>query len=73
MTQAAFRERELAIMMVNATPALALLQRVAEGDRSMTRRELRRARETVAGLVRVRQQTDRLRAAVRAVLPAAVD
>jgi hypothetical protein len=48
-----------------------MLQRVAAGDRSMTRRELRKARETVATLVRVQQQTARLRAAVRAVLPAA--
>ena len=39
----------------------------ADGDRSMTRRELRKARETVATLVRVQQQTDRLRAAVQAV------
>jgi hypothetical protein len=37
----------------------------------MSRRELRKARETVATLVRVQQQTDRLRAAVRTVLPAA--
>jgi hypothetical protein len=67
----AFQERELAIMMENAAPVLALLQRVADGDRSMTRRELRNARETVATLVRVQQQTDRLRAAVRALQPAA--
>jgi hypothetical protein len=33
----------------------------------MTRRELRKARETVATLVRVQQQTYRLRAAVQAV------
>jgi hypothetical protein len=69
----AVAERELAIMMENAAPALAPLQCVAVGDRSMTRRELRRARETVATLVRVQQQTDRLRAAVRAVRPAAAD
>jgi hypothetical protein len=34
-----------------------------EGDRAMTQRELRKARETVATLVRVQQQTDRLPAA----------
>jgi hypothetical protein len=39
----------------------------------MTRRELRRAREMVATLVRVRQQTDRLRAAVSAMPRAAAD
>jgi hypothetical protein len=69
----AFAEHELQLMQENAAPAMALLQRVADGDRSMPRRELRRAREMVATLVRVRQQTDRLRAAVRAVLPAAAD
>jgi hypothetical protein len=67
----AFAERELVLTLENATPALALLQRVAEGDRSMTRREVRKARETVATLVRMRQQTDRLRAAVQAVRPVA--
>jgi hypothetical protein len=66
----AFAERELVLTLENATPALALLQRVADGDRSMTRREVRKARETVATLVRVRQQTDRLRAAVRTMLHA---
>jgi hypothetical protein len=35
--------------------------------------ELRRARETVATLVRMQQQTDRLREAVRTVVPAAAD
>jgi hypothetical protein len=70
----AFQDRELAIMIKNAAPALELLKRVADGDRSMPRRELRKARETVATLVRVQQQRDRLRAAVRAVqLPAAAD
>jgi hypothetical protein len=52
--------------MENAPPAVALLQRIADGDRSMSRRQLRRARETVATPVRVQQQTDRLRAAMRA-------
>jgi hypothetical protein len=61
------------IMMENTVPALALLQRVADGDRSMTRRQLRKARETVATLVRVQQQTSRLHAAVRTVLPAAAN
>jgi hypothetical protein len=65
----AFAERELQLMQEHAAPALALLQRVANGDQSMPRWELRRARETVATLVRVQQQTDRLRAAVRAVQP----
>jgi hypothetical protein len=37
----------------------------------MPRWELRRARETVATLVRMQQQTDRLREAVLAVVPAA--
>jgi hypothetical protein len=60
-------------MQETATPALELLKRVADGDRSMPRLELRRARDMVATLVRVQQQTDRLRAAVRAVLPAAAD
>jgi hypothetical protein len=65
----AFQERELQLMQEAATPTLALLQRVADGDRSMPRRELRKARETVATLVRVQQQTARLRAAVRAMCP----
>jgi hypothetical protein len=69
----AFQERELAIMQEQAAPALALLQRLADGDRSMPRRELRQARETVATLVRVQQQASRLRVAVRAALPAAAD
>jgi hypothetical protein len=68
----AFQERELALMQKTAAPAVALLQRVADGDRSMSRRQLRRAREMVATLVRVQQQTDRLRAAVQAMQPAAV-
>ena len=54
-------------MQETAAPALALLQRVADGDRSMTRRELREAREMVETLARVQRQTDRLRAAVRAM------
>jgi hypothetical protein len=58
---------------LSAAAALALLQRIADGDRSMSRPQLRRARETVATLVRVQQQTDRLRTAVRTVLPAAAD
>ena len=61
----AFQERELQLMQENAAPAIKLLQRVADGDRSMPRRELRQAREMVATMVRVQQQTDRLRAAVR--------
>jgi hypothetical protein len=52
---------------------MALLQRAADGDQSMPRWELRRARETVATLVRVQQQTDRLREAVLAEVPAAAD
>jgi hypothetical protein len=68
----AFQERELVLMQETAAPALALLKRVADGDRSMTRREVRKARETVATLVRVQQQTTRLHAAVQAVLAAAV-
>ena len=63
----AFAEHELQLMQEHATLVLALLQRVADGDRSMPRWELSRARETVATLVRVQQQADRLRAAVRAV------
>ena len=43
-----FQERELQLMQAAAAPAVALLQRVADGDRSMTRRELRDAREMVA-------------------------
>jgi hypothetical protein len=68
----AFAERELQLMQQHAVPALALLQRVAAGDRSTLPWELHRAQETVATLVRMQQQTDRLRAAVRAVLPVAV-
>jgi hypothetical protein len=33
----AFAARELVLTLENAMPALALLQRVAEGDRSMPR------------------------------------
>jgi hypothetical protein len=68
----AFQERELQLMQETAAPAIKLLQRVADGDRAMPRRELRKAREMVATLVRVQQQTDRLRAAVRALQLAAV-
>jgi len=67
----AFAERELQLMQETAAPAMALLQRAADGDQSMPRWELRRARETVATLVRMQQQTDRLREAVLAVVPAA--
>jgi hypothetical protein len=66
-----FLERELQLMQAAAAPALALLQRVADGDRSMPQWELHRAREMAETLARVQQQTARLRAAVRAVLPAA--
>ena len=69
----AFAERELQLMQQHAVSALALLQRVADGDRSTLPWELHRARETVATLVRVQQQTDRLRAAVPAGQPAAPD
>jgi hypothetical protein len=69
----AFAELELQLMQEHAAPALALLQRVADGDQSMPRWELTRAREAAATLVRVQQQTGRLRAAVRAVLPVAAD
>ena len=62
-----FQERELQLMQETATPALELLKRVADGDQSVVRWELHRSREMVATLVRVQQQTDRLRAAVRAV------
>ncbi|HEY2617428.1 MAG TPA: hypothetical protein VGI78_08830, partial [Acetobacteraceae bacterium] len=41
-----------------------------DGDWAAPQWELRRARELVATLVRVQQQTDRLRAAVRVELPA---
>ena len=67
----AFAERELQLMQETAAPAMALLQRAGDGDQSMPRWELRRARETVATLVRMQQQTDRLREAVLAVVPAA--
>jgi hypothetical protein len=69
----AFQERELHLMQAAAARALALLQRAADGDWSMPRWELCRARETVATLVRVQQQTTRLRAAVRATQTAAAD
>jgi hypothetical protein len=68
----AFQERELQLMQENAAPSVALLQRVAASDPSMPRWELHRAQETMATLVRVQQQSDRLRAAVRALQPAAV-
>jgi hypothetical protein len=64
-----FLERELQLMQQHAVPAVALLQRIADGDRSMSRRQLRKARETVVTLVRVQQQTNRLRAAMRALPP----
>ena len=56
----AFAERELQLTQGHAALALALLQRAANGDQSMPGWELHRARETVATLVRVQQQTDRL-------------
>ena len=64
-------ERELQLMKAHAAPALALLQRVADGDRSTPRWELHRARETAETLHRVQQQTDRLRAAGRTAQPPA--
>ena len=51
----AFAERELQLMQQHAAPALALLQRAADGDGSVLRWELHRARETAATLVRVQQ------------------
>ena len=69
----AFAERELQLTQGLAVPALALLQRVADGDQSVLRWELHRAREMAETLVRVQQQTDRLRAAVRTKQPAAAD
>ena len=60
-------ERELQLMQQHAVPALALLQRVADGDQSVLQWELHRAREMAETLVRVQQQTDRLRAAVRII------
>ena len=65
----AFAERELQLMQAHAALALALLQRVADGDRSMPQWELHRAREMAETLARVHRQTDRLRAAVRARQP----
>jgi hypothetical protein len=65
-----FLEHELQLMQAAAAPALVLPQRVTNDDRSTPRWELHRAREMVATLVRVQQQTARLRAAVRVVLPA---
>ena len=67
----AFAEHELQLMQEHATLALALLQRVADGDRSMPRWELSRAQETAATLLRVQQQAARLRAAVQAAVLAA--
>ena len=71
-----FLERELQLTQAAAAPALALLQRATDGDgdQSAPQWELRRAREMVATLVRVQQQTDRLLASVRVVqLPAPAD
>jgi hypothetical protein len=66
-----FLERELQLMQAAAAPALALLQRATDGDQSAPLWELHRARETAATLVRVQQQTARLRAAVQAAVMAA--
>ena len=65
----AFQECELVLMERTAEPSLALLQRVAAGDGTMTRRELREAELTAATLVRVQQQTTRLREAIRQFVP----
>jgi hypothetical protein len=70
---AACAERELQLMKERTAPVLALLQRVADGDRSMPKWELSRAREMVETLARVQQQTARLREAVQAMQPAAAD
>ena len=67
----ASQERELTIMTEHATPSLALLQCIENGDHSMTQRKLREAREMAATLHRVQQQTTRLRAAVRVLHPTA--
>ena len=64
LAAAEFQERELQRMHSHAAPALALLQRVADGDRSMPQWELHRAREMAETLARVHRQTDRLRAEV---------
>jgi hypothetical protein len=62
-------ECELQLMQEHAALALAVLQRVADGDRSMPQWELHRAREMAETLHRVQQQTDRLRAVVRTAQP----
>ena len=45
----AFQERDLQLMRETAMPALDSLQRVADGDRSMTRQELRKAKFGLTG------------------------
>jgi hypothetical protein len=47
-----------------AAPALVLLQQALKGERAMSRPELREAHELAATLIRVQEQTDRLREAV---------
>ena len=66
-------ERELQLMQESAAPALALLQRVTDGDQSTPRWELHRAGLMAATLARVQQQAARLREAVLALQPAAAD
>ena len=64
-------EWELQLAQALAAPALALLQRAANGERTMRARDLREAEAMVATLLDVRQQTGRRREAVRQMRPAA--
>ena len=66
----AWMERELQLAQASAAPALALLQRAANGERTMRARDLREAELMAATLLDVQQQTGRLREAVRQMRPA---
>jgi hypothetical protein len=59
-----FQEHELAIMARIAAPTLMLLQQAFKGEHAMTPSELREAYELAATLIRVQEQTHRLREAV---------
>ena len=64
-------ERELQIMTAQAAPALALLQRAANGDRkTFTPRQLKEAQALVASFLAVQQQAGRLSEAVGQLAPA---
>ena len=59
-----FQEHELAIMAGIAAPTLMLLQQASTGEHAMSPSELRDAYKLTATLIRVQEQTHRLREAV---------